>query len=79
MGQHSRTATMLLGGLDGRNHRAITQGRDAADTGNYRGVTLGSHLGKLFCQILKSRLENVVESRVNWEKRKDGSGETGRQ
>ena len=67
MAQHSRTATMLLGGrvysggLDGRNHRAITQGRDAADIGNYRGVTLGSHLGKLFCQILKSRLENVVE------------------
>ena len=39
----------------------LHKGGDAADIGNYRGVTLGSHLGKLFCQILKSRLENVVE------------------
>ena len=39
----------------------LHKGGDAADIRNYRGVTLGSHLGKLFCQILKSRLENVVE------------------
>ena len=38
----------------------LHKGGGAADIGNYRGVTLGSHLGKL-CQILKSRLENVVE------------------
>ena len=37
----------------------LHKGEDAADIGNYRGVTLGSHPGKLFCQILKSRLENV--------------------
>ena len=39
----------------------LHNGGHAADLGNYIGVTLGSHLGKLFCQILKSRLENVVE------------------
>ena len=37
----------------------LHKGEDAADIGKYRGVTLGSHLRKLFCQILKSRLEIV--------------------
>ena len=34
---------------------------DVMRIGNYRGVTLGSHFGKLFCQILKRRLTTVVE------------------
>ena len=34
---------------------------DVTQISNYRGVTLGSHFGKLFCQILKRRLKRVVE------------------
>ena len=34
---------------------------DVTQISNYRGVTLGSHFGKLFCQILKRRLTKVVE------------------
>ena len=63
MAQHSCTATMLLGGrvysggLDGRNHSVpIHKGGDAADIGNYRGVTLGSHLGKLFLPNFKVKV-----------------------
>ena len=33
----------------------------ATPIGKYRGVTLGSHFGKFFCQILKRRLTTVVE------------------
>ena len=39
----------------------LHKGGDKTDIGNYRGVTLGSHFGKLFCQILKARLEKVAE------------------
>ena len=34
---------------------------DVTQIGKYRGVTLGSHFGKLFCQILKRSLTKVVE------------------
>ena len=57
----------------------LHKGGGAADIGNYRGVTLGSHLGKLFCQILKSRLENVVEREGILGEAQGGSGETDRQ
>ncbi len=39
----------------------LHKGGKTTDIGNYRGITLGSHVGKLFCQILKTRLSRVVE------------------
>ena len=39
----------------------LHKGGDAKDIGNYRGITLGSHVAKLFCLILKERLSKVVE------------------
>ena len=52
----------------------LHKGGDASD----RGVTLVGYLGKLFCQILKSRLESVEREGIH-EKHKEGSGETDRQ
>ena len=34
---------------------------DVCDVGNYRGITLGSHVGKVFCSILKERLCRAVD------------------
>ena len=34
---------------------------DECDVGNYRGITLGSHIGKVFCSILKERLYQAVD------------------
>ena len=34
---------------------------DECDMGNYRGITLGSHIGKVFCSILKERLCRAVD------------------
>ena len=39
---------------------------------NYRGVTLGSHFGKLFCQILKRRLTTIVDREGIWGKHRAG-------
>ena len=45
---------------------------DVTQISNYRGVTLGSHFGKLFCQILKRRLTTVVEREVHFESVRKG-------
>ena len=34
------------------------------DLGNYRGITLGSHIGKVFCTVLKERLGQAVDGVV---------------
>ena len=34
----------------------LHKGWDAKDIGNYRGITLGRHVGKLFCLILEEKL-----------------------
>ena len=34
---------------------------DKCDVSNYRGITLGSHIGKVFCSILKQRLCQAVD------------------
>ena len=51
---------------------------DVTQISNYRGVTLGSHFGKLFCQILKRRLTKIVERRVSWGKHRAALGRRGR-
>ena len=47
---------------------------DITQIGNYRGVTLGSHFGKLFRQILKRELTTVVKGRVSWGKHREALG-----
>ena len=37
---------------------------DEYDIGNYRGITLGSHIGKVFCSIMKERLCQAVEGDI---------------
>ena len=32
--------------------------------GNYREITLGSHIGKVFCSVLTARLSEVMESKI---------------
>lgn len=47
--------------MDGRNTGTVTQGSGCSKHWALWGVTLGSQLGKIFCQILKTRLEKVAE------------------
>ena len=42
--------------------KLINKGMDVYDPNNYRGITLNSCLGKLFCSILYSRLVPILES-----------------
>ena len=37
---------------------------DECDVGNYRGITLSSHIGKVFCSIMKERLYRAVDGVV---------------
>ena len=37
---------------------------DECDVGNYRGITLSSHIGKVFCSIMKERLCRAVDGVV---------------
>ena len=37
------------------------KGGEETDMGTYRGITLGSHTEKLFGQVLKSRLNKLVD------------------
>ena len=39
-------------------------GGDSCDIGNYREITLGSHIGKVFCSVLNARLSEVIESKI---------------
>ena len=41
--------------------RVIHKGLDTHDINNYRGITLNSCLGKLFCSILYNRLDPLLE------------------
>ena len=41
--------------------RTIHKGLDINDINNYRGITLNSCLGKLFCTILYNRLDPLLE------------------
>ena len=34
------------------------------DLGNYRGITSGSHIGKVFCSVLRERLCQAVDGVV---------------
>ena len=43
----------------------LHKGEDSCDIGNYREITLGSHIGKVFCSVLNARLSEVMESK-NW-------------
>ena len=62
----------LLGGgvytgrLDGRHSSTAAQGGggDSCDIGNYREITLGSHIGKVLCAVLNARLSEVMESKI---------------
>lgn len=40
---------------------AIYKNGDPLNPGNYRGITLTSNLGKLFCKIINSRITNYLE------------------
>ena len=39
-------------------------GGDSCDIGNYREITLGSHIGKVFWSVLNARLSEVMESKI---------------
>ena len=41
--------------------KLIHKGNDIYDPNNYRGITLNSCLGKLFCTILYNRLATIFE------------------
>ena len=71
----------LLGGgvytgrLDGRHSSTAAQrGGDSCDIGNYREITLGSHIGKVFCSVLNARLSEVMESKILGEAQGGGGG-----
>ena len=34
---------------------------EKCDVGNYQGITLSSHIGKVFCSIMKERLDRAVD------------------
>ena len=42
----------------------LHKGGDSCDIGNYREITLGSHIGKVFCSVLNARLSEVMESKI---------------
>ena len=42
-------------------HKGGGGGGDSCDIGNYREITLGSHVGKVFCSVLNARLSEVME------------------
>ena len=42
----------------------LHKGGDSKDIGNYREITLGSHVGKVFCAVLNARLAKVMESSI---------------
>ena len=42
--------------------KLINKGNDMYDPNNYRGITLNSCVGKLFCSILYKRLEPILEN-----------------
>ena len=41
----------------------LHKGGDSCDIGNYREITLGSHIGKVFCSVLNARLSEAMESK----------------
>ena len=43
--------------------KAIYKKGDPGDPDNYRGIAIGSALGKIFCLILLNRLENFIEKK----------------
>ena len=42
----------------------LHKGGDKCDITNYREITLGSHVGKLFCSVLNARLSEVMEQSI---------------
>ena len=42
----------------------LHKGGDNCDIGNYRVITIGSHIGKMFCSVLNARLSEVMEGKI---------------
>ena len=42
----------------------LHKGGDSCDIGNYREITLGSHIGKVFCSVRNARLSEAMESKI---------------
>ena len=42
----------------------LHKGGDSGDIGNYQEITLGSHIGKVFCSVLNARLAEVMEGGI---------------
>ena len=42
----------------------LHKGGDSCDIENYREITLGSHIGKVFCSVLNARLSEAMESKI---------------
>ena len=42
----------------------LHKGGNSRDIGNYREITLGSHIGKVFCSVLNVRLAEVMEGGI---------------
>ena len=42
----------------------LHKGGENRDIGNYGEMTLGSHIGKVFCSVLNGRLAEVMEGSI---------------
>ena len=52
----------------------LHKGGHSCDIGNYREITLGSHIGKVFCSVLNARLSEAMESKILGEAQGGGGG-----
>ena len=57
---------------------ALHNKKDRTECGNYRGISLVAHAGKVLLKVIANRLSNDCEREVSYQKSNAASGRNGR-